>query len=93
MVTNCISLWDTSAEEAASVSTFEPGRQVDVAIVGAGFTGLSTALHCAEKALDVQVLEARQIGYGGSGRNCGLVNAAMWLPPGCPQAIGRNLRS
>ena len=81
MVNNCISLWDSSAEEAATVSTFEPGRQVDVAIVGGGFTGLSTALHCAEKALNVQVLEAQQIGYGGSGRNCGLVNAAMWIPP------------
>ena len=27
------------------------------------------------------VLEAEQIGFGGSGRNCGLVNAALWLPP------------
>ena len=54
---------------------------VDVAIVGGGSTGLSTALHCAEKGLSAHVLEAEQIGFGGSGRNCGLVNAALWLPP------------
>ena len=52
-----------------------------MAIVGGGFTGLSTALHCAEKGLDCQVLEAHHIGYGGSGRNVGLVNAGLWLPP------------
>ncbi len=31
--------------------------------------------------LDCHVLEAEQVGFGGSGRNCGLVNAALWLPP------------
>ena len=55
--------------------------QVDVAIIGGGYTGLSTALHCAEKELNVQVLEARHIGFGGSGRNVGLVNAGVWHPP------------
>nr|WP_306265470.1 FAD-binding oxidoreductase [Pararhizobium sp. IMCC3301] len=54
---------------------------VDVAIIGGGFTGLSTALHCAEKGLSAHVIEGEQIGFGGSGRNCGLVNAALWLPP------------
>lgn len=54
---------------------------VDVAVVGGGFTGLSTALHCAEKDLSAHVLEARQIGFGGSGRNVGFVNAGVWLPP------------
>lgn len=53
----------------------------DLAIVGGGFTGLSTALHAAELGIDCQVLESRQIGFGGSGRNVGLVNAGLWLPP------------
>jgi glycine/D-amino acid oxidase-like deaminating enzyme len=53
----------------------------DVAIVGGGFTGLSTALHLAEKGVEARVLEAETIGYGGSGRNAGLVNAGLWLPP------------
>ncbi|MGQ7843972.1 NAD(P)/FAD-dependent oxidoreductase [Granulosicoccus sp. 3-233] len=81
MKSNPVSLWDASAEEEEISRPFQAASTVDVAIVGGGFTGLSTALHCAEKGLSVQLLEAEQIGYGGSGRNCGLVNAALWLPP------------
>ncbi|MEM8812578.1 MAG: FAD-binding oxidoreductase [Pseudomonadota bacterium] len=76
-----ISLWDATAEEAEPHASSDLMLNVDVAIVGGGFTGLSTALHCAEKGLSVQVLEANHIGFGGSGRNVGLVNAALWLPP------------
>lgn len=78
---NPISLWNVSAEENDYRQAFNADSSVDVAIVGGGYTGLSTALHCAEYGLEAQVLEARQIGFGGSGRNCGLVNAALWLPP------------
>ncbi len=77
---DAISLWDSSAVEADYKAPFSD-TTVDVAIVGGGFTGLSTALHCAEKGLSAHVIEAEQIGFGGSGRNCGLVNAALWLPP------------
>lgn len=82
-LSNPISLWDSTAEEKDYRNTFSGGNaeEIDVVIVGGGFTGLSSALHCAEKGLSTQVLEAEQIGYGGSGRNCGLVNAALWLPP------------
>jgi glycine/D-amino acid oxidase-like deaminating enzyme len=78
-----ISLWDASAEEPEYHGEFhvDSNAEVDVAIVGGGFTGLSTALHCAEKGLSVHVIDAEHIGFGGSGRNCGLVNAALWLPP------------
>ncbi|MEL7253387.1 MAG: FAD-binding oxidoreductase [Pseudomonadota bacterium] len=76
-----ISLWDTTAEERDYQGAFEPDTRVDVAIVGGGYTGLSTALHCAEKGLSAQVLEANHIGFGGSGRNVGLVNAGAWMPP------------
>lgn len=81
MAVNPISLWNVSAEEKDYRNAFTDTGKVDVAIVGGGFTGLSTALHCAERGLSAHVLEAKQIGYGGSGRNCGLVNAALWLPP------------
>ncbi|MGR3513624.1 MAG: NAD(P)/FAD-dependent oxidoreductase [Paracoccaceae bacterium] len=76
-----ISLWDATSEEAEIESAALPEDVVDVAIVGGGFTGLSTALHCAQKGLSAHVLEANHIGFGGSGRNVGLVNAALWLPP------------
>ena len=76
-----ISLWDVSAEEREIATDFDGTVTTDVAIVGGGFTGLSTALHTAERGIDCHVLEARHIGYGGSGRNVGLVNAGLWLPP------------
>lgn len=79
MSINPISLWDASAEEQDYNNPFTQTDKVDVAIVGGGLTGLSTALHCAQRGLSAHVLEAKQIGYGGSGRNCGLVNAALWL--------------
>ena len=76
-----ISLWDTSAEEPDSSAAMDGDVTTDLAIVGGGFTGLSTALHAAERGLECHVLEAKRIGYGGSGRNVGLVNAGLWLPP------------
>ena len=50
-------------------------------VVGAGYTGLSAALRLAEAGCRVAVLEGAAVGFGGSGRNVGLVNAGLWLPP------------
>lgn len=47
--------------------------ECDVCIVGAGFTGLSSALFLAEAGYDVVVLEANHVGWGASGRNGGQV--------------------
>lgn len=47
--------------------------EADVCIVGAGYTGLSAALHLAERGYDVVVLEAERIGWGASGRNGGQI--------------------
>lgn len=46
----------------------------DVCVVGAGFTGLSTAYHLAQRGYDVLVLEAQRVGFGASGRNGGQVS-------------------
>lgn len=74
------SLWDLTA---APLTPADPlaGADLDVAVVGGGYTGLATALFCAEAGQSVQVFEAGAIGQGGSGRNVGLVNAGLWLPP------------
>jgi gamma-glutamylputrescine oxidase len=46
-------------------------QRCDVAVVGAGFTGVSTALHLAERGYDVALIEANRVGWGASGRNGG----------------------
>ncbi|MBX2824585.1 MAG: FAD-binding oxidoreductase [Gammaproteobacteria bacterium] len=46
---------------------------IDVCVVGAGFSGLSTALHLAEKGFQVVVVEGAKIGWGASGRNGGQI--------------------
>lgn len=48
-------------------------HQFDVCVVGAGYSGLSTALHLAEKGYQVAVVEGAQIGWGASGRNGGQI--------------------
>ncbi len=48
------------------------GEQVfDVCVLGGGISGLSAALHLAERGMRVALLEARHLGYGGSGRSGG----------------------
>ena len=76
-----MSLWDDTSTETIKVRKDSLNDRVDVAIVGAGYTGLSAAIHCTERGMSCHVIEAEHIGYGGSGRNTGLVNAAAWLPP------------
>ena len=49
----------------------------DVCVVGAGFTGISAALHLAERGYSVVVLEAERVGWGASGRNGGQVGSGM----------------
>ena len=51
--------------------------EVDVAVVGGGFTGLSAARTLAKAGASVMVLEAREVGYGGSGRNGGHLNNGL----------------
>lgn len=46
-------------------------HRCDVAVVGAGFTGVSTALHLAERGFDVTLIEAKRVAWGASGRNGG----------------------
>ncbi|MGB3315388.1 MAG: FAD-binding oxidoreductase [Albidovulum sp.] len=51
----------------------------DVCVVGAGFTGLSAALHLAERGFDVTLLDAHRVGWGASGRNGGQVGTGQRL--------------
>lgn len=75
------SLWQASAPPPPPTDRLDADTAADVAIIGAGYTGLSAALHLAERGLRVVVLEAEEIGFGASGRNVGLVNAGLWIKP------------
>jgi len=74
-------LWAETAPAAPSLTNFEGEREVDIVIIGGGYTGLSSALHLAEQGTEAVLLEAEHIGFGGAGRNVGLVNAGLWLMP------------
>jgi len=74
-------LWEKTAPPAPATPALAGERTADVAVVGGGYTGLSAALHLAEGGTDVVLLEAAEIGFGGAGRNVGLVNAGMWVKP------------
>lgn len=67
------SLWSATANAAPPTPRLEGETSAEVAIVGAGFCGLSAALHMAERGLSVVVLEAQSPGWGASGRNGGQV--------------------
>lgn len=74
-------LWARSASPPPDGAPLSGETGADVAVIGAGFTGLAAALRLAERGASVAVLEAGDIGYGASGRNVGLVNAGLWLSP------------
>ncbi len=66
-------LWTHTAEAAPETPPLQGDVRADVVVIGAGFTGLSTALHLAEAGANVVVLEADGPGFGASGRNNGQV--------------------
>ncbi|MFN7001850.1 MAG: NAD(P)/FAD-dependent oxidoreductase [Roseinatronobacter sp.] len=74
-------LWGLTAPPAPDCPPLTGAVRADVAVIGAGYTGLSAALHLARAGVDVVVLEAATPGAGGAGRNVGLVNAGLWLMP------------
>ncbi|GAB4261872.1 MAG: FAD-binding oxidoreductase [Pararhodobacter sp.] len=74
-------LWAATVPQAPALTPLDGAQRADLAIVGAGYTGLSAALTAAEAGARVVLLEASGIGAGGSGRNVGLVNAGLWIMP------------
>jgi glycine/D-amino acid oxidase-like deaminating enzyme len=74
-----------------SIPTGDPARPLpdsaDVAVVGAGFTGLSAARALAQRGVRVVVLEAETFGWGASSRNGGMVLTGLKLP--IPMLISR----
>src|SRR6202158_4234301 len=71
--------WLTTTEMPASNGQGSLPEVVDVAVIGAGFTGLSAARTLAKRGAAVAVLESETIGWGASSRNGGMVLTGMKL--------------
>jgi glycine/D-amino acid oxidase-like deaminating enzyme len=72
-MTTQTSLWRAFTPPTTKFEALTGNVETDVTIIGAGFTGLSTALHLAKAGKSVTVLEAEDVGFGASGRNNGQV--------------------
>ena len=75
------SLYADTAVAPTPTPPLDADKSVPVAIIGGGFTGLSTALHLAEQGVQATVLEAQEPGWGASGNNGGHVNPGLKHDP------------
>ena len=79
--------WQETVAEPARGSGEALPEQVDVAVIGSGFCGLSAARTLAKRGVRTLVLEAETVGWGASCRNGGMVLTGMKLP--VPTLVGR----
>ncbi len=65
--------WYHATADAPRRSRVAGDITADVCVIGGGLAGVSTALHCAERGLDVVLIDVETLGYGASGRNGGQI--------------------
>ena len=71
------SYWLDTATPSGDYSSTPIPKEVDVAVVGGGFTGLSTAYHAAKAGKSVALLETNTVNWGASGRNGGMATTGL----------------
>jgi glycine/D-amino acid oxidase-like deaminating enzyme len=74
------SLWAAITPVGPVLPELVGTAEADVIVIGAGFTGLSSALHLREAGVDVAIVEAAEPGWGASGRNNGQVIPTLSRP-------------
>src|ERR1700730_17180837 len=74
------SLWAVMTPPGPDLPELVGAAKADVIVIGAGFTGLSTALHLREAGVNVAIVEAMEPGWGASGRNNGQVIPTLSRP-------------
>ena len=80
------SLWSATCAPMEPLSRLGADVSAQLVVIGAGYTGLSAALHATVAGLDVVVLEAGEVGEGGSGLNGGQVIAGLKHDPDALEA-------
>jgi glycine/D-amino acid oxidase-like deaminating enzyme len=75
------SLWSATAPPIDEFARLAATLRAEVAVIGAGYTGLSAALHLGEAGRDVVVLDGMDVGDGASGRNGGQVIPGLKYDP------------
>jgi glycine/D-amino acid oxidase-like deaminating enzyme len=81
MTSRHANLWEETAIAAPATPPLDVSRKTDVLVIGAGYLGLSAALHLAEAGTDVIALEAEVPGWGASGRNGGQIIPGLKYDP------------
>lgn len=75
------SVWAATSATPPDCPPLAGDQEVDVVIIGGGFTGLTAALHLAEAGISTMLLEAETPGWGASGRNGGQINPGLKEDP------------
>jgi len=71
------SWYAATAHERTPAPQLRGDAAADICVVGGGFTGLSAALHLAERGYSVALIEAHRVGFGASGRNGGQLGSGQ----------------
>jgi glycine/D-amino acid oxidase-like deaminating enzyme len=74
-----IPYWTDNTPFPKDISSADLPGEVDVAVVGSGYTGLNAALVMAKAGLNVAVFEKEKVGWGASSRNGGLIGSGLSL--------------
>ena len=82
------SYYAASRNQLTEYPQLQGDQTADVCVVGAGFTGVSTALHLVERGYKVSLVEANRVGWGASGRNGGQMIGGLSGESAIAKALG-----
>lgn len=81
------SWYAATATPPAAFAPLKGAQKADVCVIGAGYTGLSAALHLAQAGRDVVLLDAQRVGFGASGRNGGQLGSGQRMEQDALEAL------
>jgi gamma-glutamylputrescine oxidase len=85
------SYYAASVDDVTDFAPLAGEQTADICVIGAGFTGISTALHLAERGYNVHVVEANRVGWGASGRNGGQMIGGIAGEAAVAKSLGKDV--